>query len=650
MDSTPAPLVVDVRNVQSIGGTGPGVGRGIHVANDGTGAATIYFRNGTLISNNPYQPELGLWATNDAGLQLNPANHSDTSIYILGGTITSLSHGALSENWGRGGDAIIDMSAGTVATQNAGANGLYALILDSQSTGAARVTLSGGSVTSRGGSGLVAQTPGLGAALVTISGGTVSAQGSNGHGAFATITNAANAKDATITLTVGSVTATGTGGNGLNATTAGTGNAVVTAGAGTTIVSQRGVGINAVSNRGNVVVTSNGTVTGATGIRGSAPAGTVTITTAGATTGTAGSAIQVDGALRATVNNSGNATTSSLTAAVVDVRATNGTIINNQAGGQISGASDLAILSHSGTTVINNNGTIIGYVTLLGSNNVFNNNSPNSFDTRDYVNGVQHVAVSQINGDFNNNANGVLRLLYVDRPQSVDNTGAYQPAGSLLPTPTNGVAQGQLLGVRTFDNRGIITLQGADTGAGRPIAGDALVITGGTRPGTDGGGVFISDGGGLRLDTVLNAGGPQSLSDVLVVDSTRLGSGGATRISVANAGGAGAPTLGNGIMLVDVLNKNASAPDVFVLNGQYTTKDGRPAVVAGAYGYTLFHGGVGGSAADGNWYLRSQLVPPNPVPPPPASPASHAADSASRADSASSSGVPAPLPADSAGG
>ena len=162
--------------------------------------------------------------------------------------------------------------------------------------------------------------------------------------------------------------------------------------------------------------------------------------------------------------------------------------------------------------------------------------------------------------------------------------------------------QGQILGATTFTNSGIIDLQS------NPVAGDVLLISGGHTPGTNGGGVFVANGGTLQLNTVLNAGGPSSQSDMLVVNSTRLGSA-PTGILVSNAGGLGALTTGNGIALVEVLNKGASANGVFTL--------ANPAEIRpGGFDYRLFHNELGADAADGNWYLRntfiSSVVPPSP--------------------------------------
>jgi autotransporter family porin len=100
--------------------------------------------------------------------------------------------------------------------------------------------------------------------------------------------------------------------------------------------------------------------------------------------------------------------------------------------------------------------------------------------------------------------------------------------------------QGQILGATTFSNAGTIDLEA------NPAVGDVLLITGGHMPGANGGGTYISNGGFLKLDTVLNDGlRSASQSDVLVVDGTSVGSG-ATKIVIHNAGGAGSLTGSDG--------------------------------------------------------------------------------------------------------
>ena len=85
------------------------------------------------------------------------------------------------------------------------------------------------------------------------------------------------------------------------------------------------------------------------------------------------------------------------------------------------------------------------------------------------------------------------------------------------------------------------------------------------------------------------------------------GTSGTTAINVVNRGGLGAQTI-EGIKIVDVTG--GSSAGTFTLNGDYVF-EGSPAVIAGAFGYRLFQGGVA-TPGDGDWYLRSALLdPPN---------------------------------------
>ena len=147
------------------------------------------------------------------------------------------------------------------------------------------------------------------------------------------------------------------------------------------------------------------------------------------------------------------------------------------------------------------------------------------------------------------------------------------------------------------------------TGVG---AGDVFSIRGNYR----------GDGGGLYLRTVLAGDGASS--DRLVIDG---GSAtGTTGIGILNAGGGGAATLADGILVVQALNGATTAAGAFSLFAP---------VSAGAYEYFLFKGGVSAGTGE-NWYLRSTLVagpvpapngtgvnaeppPPTPIAPPPPS-------------------------------
>ena len=150
------------------------------------------------------------------------------------------------------------------------------------------------------------------------------------------------------------------------------------------------------------------------------------------------------------------------------------------------------------------------------------------------------------------------------------------------------------------------------TGSG---AGDVFSIRGNYR----------GEGGGLYLRTVLAGDG--STSDRLVIDGGS--ASGTTGIGILNAGGGGAATLADGILVVQALNGGTTAANAFSLFAP---------VAAGAYEYFLFKGGVSAGTGE-NWYLRSTLVagptpapngsgtatppPPTPdvAPPPPITPA-----------------------------
>lgn len=272
----------------------------------------------------------------------------------------------------------------------------------------------------------------------------------------------------------------------------------------------------------------------------------------------------------------------------------------------------------AGATINFNNkaaGLMTGYMKTTNANVTVNNdgmwNLRNFADSNgDGVRDTLAVAVSDFGTSGNNviNNNGTIALLGKGNGAvtTLDTTGMYLPNGySFNAMSTSSPVQGQLLGVKTFTNSGVIDLT-ANVENGSSVVGDVLVISGGHTAGADGGGVFIANGGTLKLNTVLNEGGANSQSDILVVDSTRLGSS-STLISITQTGGSGANTVGNGITLVEVLNKSASVDGVFML--------GAP-VTSGAYEYKLFHNGVGADANDGNWYLRSTYI----LPPPPLSP------------------------------
>ena len=382
------------------------------------------------------------------------------------------------------------------------------------------------------------------------------------------------------------------------------GNIMVTASGAITTQGAVAHGIWAASTTGTVLVNafSNVSTTGqfSTGINAissglpGTPGGNVAVNVA--------QGVSVNGGWQADVTGIGSSTFFALPAAGVILSSTGGTAtLTND--GSIGALSDRAV---AGDPLVINNGLITGFVQFTGGNNSILNNG--TFDLRhfadtngDGVRDTLRVAIADLGDGLNNTFtnNGTLRLPAVTGATTLDSTGQYLPLGN----PNNAMAlggplQGHLIGVSTFTNSGIIDLQS------NPVAGDVLVITGARQAGGPGNpgntGTFISNGGTLKLDTVLNQGGAATRSDTLVVDGTSVGAGGPTTMAIRNAGGGGALTVGDGILVTQVTDPARSAPGAFSLQGG--------SITAGAFDYFLFKGGPN-PGSEGNWYLRSLLVP-----------------------------------------
>jgi type V secretory pathway adhesin AidA len=106
-------------------------------------------------------------------------------------------------------------------------------------------------------------------------------------------------------------------------------------------------------------------------------------------------------------------------------------------------------------------------------------------------------------------------------------------------------------------------------------------------------GNYIGGGGTLGLNTFLSV--DSSPSDRLVINGGA--ASGNSLVRIANAGGLGAVTSGNGILVVDAVNGGTTAPGAFALAGP---------VSAGPYEYTLHRSSADASNPQ-DWYLRSQI-------------------------------------------
>ncbi|MBB1594342.1 autotransporter outer membrane beta-barrel domain-containing protein [Achromobacter sp. UMC46] len=209
-----------------------------------------------------------------------------------------------------------------------------------------------------------------------------------------------------------------------------------------------------------------------------------------------------------------------------------------------------------------------------------------SFDTNGYEVGV----MTEFSGTSSLNKLGAGRLTLSGNSAAFTGTTDIQ-AGTLqvdgvLGGPVNVLAGARLTGtgrVGATGNQGTIA-PGPRSGYGiLTVAGD-----------------YAAQGGNLEIRTQL--GGDNSPTDKLVVTGDTAG---ATPVNVQNMGGVGAQTQ-RGIQIVQV--NGVSAGQFNLANGDYVIQ-GRPALVAGAYGYVLQQ-----DSADGGWYLRSSLTDPGTPP------------------------------------
>jgi autotransporter family porin len=356
-----------------------------------------------------------------------------------------------------------------------------------------------------------------------------------------------------------------------------------------------------------ITVTSSGTIVAADeGIDVTTAGGPTVITANNVMANTAGNdgiAINTPSTFDVTVTGAVSGGAGTAAGAGIDIRTGTSGTITVQNGASVGALSDFAMTSAAtGATTINNSGTITGSLILGPGGTVLNNLSSNSVNLRRFTDtdadGVRDTeAVGLLlfgtgNDTFDNAATGTLRVSTVTGATAFDTANETFAAGSAALSLTNaGVEQGHIVRLETFINSGIITLADAETGGTSAVAGDVLAITSLIVPNAAGTSNFISNGGELHLDTVLDNGAVDT-TDVLILDTATTGAGGATGITITNAGGAGAFTgtgATSGIRVVEVRGVG-SASDAFTLS---------QAAVGGIFEYEL-------SQADGqNWYLQS---------------------------------------------
>ena len=239
---------------------------------------------------------------------------------------------------------------------------------------------------------------------------------------------------------------------------------------------------------------------------------------------------------------------------------------------------------------------------LIRFNHTSNNYVFDQFDAQ-YLDGPSRPSTLAIVGDGTIEAAAGRTILNENQLSFtgtlLPSTGILQVNGDISTATTDVLAGGTLEGtgiVGSILNAGTIAPGQTPGGSqGLPSSIGTMTIAGN----------YTGRGGVLSLDTVL--GNDSSLTDKLVINGNTSGN---TTVKVKNINGNGDDTI-EGIQIVTV--GGTSDPNAFSLAGDYVF-NGQQAVVGGAYAYRLFQGSTS-QPGDGNWYLRSNRIPTDPVEP-----------------------------------
>lgn len=615
----------------------------------GTSGAGVYAQGGTVLLNgdevrgNLYGVQVnqggivsitGGSVTATGGIGLYAQFGGNNRITATDVAVTSTGHGANVQPFSNGSGNTIVINGGSI---NAGGNGLYAnnaqalidlsdprqTIVTAGSMGA--YSLNGGTIRLNNDS-ITSVSHGLDAqnspSLIEATNSTVTVQGS-GHGALAQGGGIVRLDG--VTLSTSGSAAGGTQGNGLYAT--GSGSRIEAASTAVSTVGQAAYGIRA---------SSGGTVQG-TGVTT-----TTTGQNAAGARAEAGSAIALTGS---TVRTEGSGAAYGLHAvgagATLNATSVNVTTVGSTASGEsphgavaesggaitVDGTSTIST-SGAGAhaAVVRNGGTLSvsgGTLAATGANasGLFMTNAAGTTGTAT----LSDATLKAAQGPSITVDRGTANISFLNST-AVENNGVWLKVSNTDPAnPAVAnvfVDPSRLVGAAITDAGATSNVKLANGSLWKMTANsnitqlinDASVISFSPPPGIPGAGStfktltvvnYTGALGVIGLNTHL--GGDGSPSDRLVINGGT--ATGLTGLLIANAGGVGAVTGGNGIQVVDTVNGGTTAPGAFTLSQR---------VVEGPYEYQLFRSSVDASNPQG-WYLRSErpVFPPPPPPPPP---------------------------------
>ncbi|HUA08477.1 MAG TPA: autotransporter outer membrane beta-barrel domain-containing protein [Candidatus Acidoferrales bacterium] len=516
------------------------------------------------------------------GVQVTTNQSNASALFASGSGSTIVSAGSIIRTNGQNsegaqavGGALVQLSGGSIATNGMGANGmgafngsvLSATNVTTTTTGygafgatsqfGSTLTLSGGSIATGGtaAAGLLSgNTPGTAAASIVATGLAIGTSGADAYGALVTA-------GSSITLNQSSVQTTGSGAAALYGLGYGDGETASIDATGSTINSASSYGI--YTNNDLLNVTLSGSTLKGVNLLGTVNGGVLNLVAqsnshlVGAALTEIGSTSNVSllGGSAWTMQGASNLTNLTLDAGTLQFGTNNTTLA----------VANAILLGAGGGTIDSNslNGTIYAPFSGTGFLIKASPGTATLFGNSNYTGATYIEGGTLLAGQAN--VFSPYSTMWVGSNGTMDLGGFNQT-------------------VAAINNAGVINFGPAST------AGTILTVSGN----------YKGYGGTIVFNTIL--GSDDSTTDRMIVQGSTSGS---SYVTVNNAGGSGAATIGDGILLIEV---DGSSIGVFTLSGR---------VAAGAYEYDLFQGGIGTDASNGNWYLRTDIE----VTPPPATPA-----------------------------